>query len=49
MSPVYGARSRFEVGRTAGSLNFTTVLVDWRRYYMPVRPWTIAVASSICN
>jgi outer membrane protein assembly factor BamA len=41
-APVFGSRARLEVGRTAGSLDYTTLLVDWRRYFMPVRPVTIA-------
>ncbi len=44
-SPLVGARYRVEVGRTAGSLNYTTALVDWRRYFMPVEPLTIAVRA----
>ncbi|MFO7302013.1 MAG: peptidase S9 [Acidobacteriota bacterium] len=43
--PIFGARSRFEIGRTGGTINYTSVLADWRRYYMPVRPWTIAVRA----
>ena len=42
-APVYGARSRFEFGRTIGTVNYTSVLADWRRYYMPVRPFTLAI------
>jgi Tol biopolymer transport system component len=42
-SPIYGARSRFEIGRTSGTASYTTALADWRRYFMPVRPFTIAV------
>src|SRR4029077_9086212 len=42
-SPIYGARSRFEVGHSIGSLSYTTTLVDVRRYFMPVKPYTIAV------
>ena len=41
--PVFGERSRFEVGRTVGTLTYTNVVADWRRYFMPLRPWTIAV------
>ena len=32
-----------EVGQSIGTLNYTTVLVDVRRYFMPVRPVTVAV------
>jgi hypothetical protein len=42
-SPILGARSRFEIGQTLGSLQYTTALADVRRYYMPVKPFTIAV------
>jgi len=42
-SPIYGWRSRLEVGQSVGSLNYATTLVDLRRYFMPVRPITIAV------
>jgi outer membrane protein assembly factor BamA len=42
-APLMGARSRVEVGFSRGSLTYQTVLLDWRRYYMPVGPVTIAV------
>jgi hypothetical protein len=41
--PIIGERARVEVGRTTGSLDYTNVLADWRRYVMPVRPWTVAI------
>jgi Tol biopolymer transport system component len=41
-SPVAGSRSRFEVSPTAGSLQFTRALADYRRYFMPARFYTIA-------
>jgi WD40 repeat protein len=41
-SPILGQRYRFEVSPTIGSLNFTGVLADYRRYFMPVRPYTLA-------
>ncbi len=41
-SPVLGRSYRFEADAAAGSLNFFTLLGDYRRYYMPVRPLTIA-------
>jgi hypothetical protein len=40
--PVYGARYRFEVGQSSGSLQYTSVLADWRRYFAPAGPVTIA-------
>jgi hypothetical protein len=42
-SPILGQRSRLEMRQTRGSLQFATVVADWRRYVMPVRPVTIAV------
>jgi Tol biopolymer transport system component len=42
-SPILGERSRFAVVSTLGSLRFTTVTADYRKYFMPIRPFTIAV------
>lgn len=42
-SPIYGWRSRLEVGQSIGSLNYMTTLIDVRKYFMPVRPFTVAV------
>jgi hypothetical protein len=42
-SPILGTRYRFAVAPTFGSLTFTTVTADYRRYVMPVRPLTVAV------
>jgi len=44
-SPLYGGRYRLEVGRTGGSLSYTTALLDWRRYYMPVEPFTVGLRA----
>jgi hypothetical protein len=41
-APIFGARSRLELSRSVGSLGYTSVLVDVRRYLMPKRPVTIA-------
>jgi Tol biopolymer transport system component len=41
-SPVQGQRYRFQVEPTFGSLNLTSVLGDYRRYFMPVSFYTIA-------
>lgn len=41
-SPVQGQRYRFEATPTFGSINFTSVLADYRRYLMPFRFYTIA-------
>lgn len=43
--PVFGERWRLELGHSAGTAQYTTVLADWRRYFMPVRPWTLAVRA----
>lgn len=42
-SPVAGQRYRFEVAPTFGSIGYTSVLADYRRYVMPVSFYTIAV------
>ena len=41
--PVIGKRLRLEVQPAFGKLAFADVLVDARRYFMPVRPVTLAV------
>jgi Tol biopolymer transport system component len=41
-SPILGQRFRMEVSPTAGSVNYTGVLADFRQYVMPVRPVTLA-------
>ena len=42
-SPVLGQRYRFEVSPAIGSVRFTNVLADFRRYFMPVSFYTIAI------
>jgi hypothetical protein len=42
-SPVQGQRSRFEVSPTFGTLDFTGVLADYRRYFMPANFYTLGV------
>ena len=44
-SPVQGQRYRFELSPTLGSLRFTGLLLDYRRYFMPKRFYTIAVRA----
>jgi hypothetical protein len=44
-SPVFGSRSRLQIGQSLGSLQYTSVLADWRRYFMPKRPVTVAVRA----
>jgi dipeptidyl aminopeptidase/acylaminoacyl peptidase len=41
-SPIAGQRYRFEVAPTFGSLNYTSALADYRRYFMPLSFYTIA-------
>jgi Tol biopolymer transport system component len=42
-SPILGQRYRFAIAPTFGSLSFTTVTADFRKYLMPIRPVTIAM------
>jgi hypothetical protein len=41
-SPVMGQRYRFEATPTVGSINYTSVLADYRRYFMPASFYTLA-------
>ena len=41
-SPVQGQAYRFEVAPTFGSVNFTSTLADYRRYFMPAPFYTFA-------
>jgi Tol biopolymer transport system component len=41
-SPVSGQRSRLEVTPAFGSLDFTTAIADYRRYFMPAPFYTLA-------
>ncbi len=40
---LFGTRYRFEVAPAVGSLGHTRVLIDYRKYVMPVRPYTVAM------
>ncbi|GBD89104.1 translocation protein TolB [bacterium BMS3Abin03] len=40
--PLLGSRYRFEVTPMFGTLNWVNTLADYRQYFMPVRPFTIA-------
>ena len=44
-SPVQGLRYRIEAAPTFGTINFTSLLGDYRRYFMPVSFYTIAVRA----
>jgi hypothetical protein len=41
--PLLGSRYRFEVAPAVGSIGYTRVLADYRRYVMPVRPYSLAI------
>ena len=41
--PLLGSRFRLEVSPAAGGLTYTSLLADYRRYLMPVRPYTVAM------
>jgi outer membrane protein assembly factor BamA len=43
VGPLQGQRYRFDVTQTAGSLNYTNLVLDYRRYLRVVRPFTLAV------
>ena len=42
-SPILGQRFRLEVAPTVGAVNYTGILADYRKYVMPVRPYTFAL------
>jgi outer membrane protein assembly factor BamA len=42
LGPILGSRYRFEVAPAIGDLSLTRLLLDYRRYVMPVRPYTLA-------
>jgi len=44
-SPVQGQRYRFEASPTFGTINFTGLLADYRRYFMPAPFYTLAVRA----
>jgi hypothetical protein len=41
--PILGQRYRFEYSQVAGDLFYSGALADFRRYFMPARPFTIAL------
>ena len=41
-SPLLGQSYRFEISPYVGSVSFANVLADYRKYIMPVRPFTLA-------
>lgn len=45
LSPILGARSRYEITATFGELSTTRLLLDHRRYFMPIKPYTVALRA----
>jgi len=43
VSPIRGGRYRLAVEQTTGTMSFTTVTADWRRYFAPDKNLTVAV------
>ena len=41
--PLLGSRFRLELTPAAGTMFYTSLLADYRRYMMPVRPYTLAM------
>jgi hypothetical protein len=41
--PLLGTRYRFEVSPAIGELSYTRVVADYRKYLLPVRPYSVAV------
>jgi Tol biopolymer transport system component len=41
--PILGRRYRFELTQVGGDLTYSGALLDFRRYFMPARPFTIAL------
>ncbi|HKE87429.1 MAG TPA: basic secretory protein-like protein [Vicinamibacterales bacterium] len=44
-APLLGHRSRFEVAPTVGEVDYTSLVLDVRRYVMPFQPFTIAARA----
>jgi Tol biopolymer transport system component len=42
-APILGQSYRFEVTPTFGTLSYTSALADFRKYIIPVRPFTLAL------
>jgi Tol biopolymer transport system component len=40
--PILGQRYRLELSPSVGNLNYLGALADYRRYFMPMRPFTLA-------
>ncbi len=42
-SPILGQRYRLELSQSTGTLKYSGALIDYRKYFMPARPFTIAL------
>jgi len=42
-APIIGQSYRFDVSPYLGSVNFTNIVADFRRYFSPVKPFTLAL------
>jgi Tol biopolymer transport system component len=42
-APILGQSYRLEISPTVGSLNYYSILADYRKYFMPVKPFTLAI------
>jgi Tol biopolymer transport system component len=42
-APLLGSRYRLQATANTGALSYTNVIADYRRYVMPVRPYTLAL------
>src|SRR5206468_9100671 len=42
-APIRGTRYRLQLDHSGGDLTYSSALADGRRYFMPVRPLTLAV------
>ncbi len=45
-SPILGANMALSVSPTVGNVNFTTAIADFRKYFMPVKPFTLAFRAT---
>ncbi len=41
-SPIVGQNYGIQVSQSVGQLNFTTISLDFRKYFMPIKPFTLA-------
>jgi Tol biopolymer transport system component len=44
-SPIVGQRYRLSLSQSLGALGYTTMIADYRRYFMPIRTVTVALRA----